>query len=77
VLRAVSNLWESRKNAARSTSDIFLLLFSNGNIYLWDLFSMFVVKWRDNHVLIFYTIIYYRYAEYTDELQLDDLPVAG
>jgi hypothetical protein len=27
--------------------------------------------------LIFYTIIYYHYAEYTDELQLDDLPVAG
>jgi hypothetical protein len=33
--------------------------------------------WWDNHVLIFYPIIYYRYAEYTDELQLDDLPVAG
>jgi hypothetical protein len=36
-----------------------------------------VVKWRDNHVLIFCTVIYCHYAEYTDELQLDDLPVAG
>jgi hypothetical protein len=35
-----------------------------------------VVKWRDNHVLIFYAIIYFHYAEYTDELLLDDLPVA-
>jgi hypothetical protein len=33
--------------------------------------------WRDNHVLIFYAIIYCHYAEYTDELQLDDLQVAG
>jgi hypothetical protein len=24
--------------------------------------------WRDNHVLIFYTIIYYLYTEHTDEL---------
>jgi hypothetical protein len=31
----------------------------------------------DDHVLIFYAIIYYHYAEYTDELQLDDLQVAG
>jgi hypothetical protein len=37
----------------------------------------FVDVWGDNHVLIFYPIIYYRYAEYTDELQLDDLQVAG
>jgi hypothetical protein len=28
-------------------------------------------------VLIFYAIIYYHYAEYTDDLQLDDLQVAG
>jgi hypothetical protein len=27
--------------------------------------------------MIFYTIIYYHYAEYTDDLQLDDLQVAG
>jgi hypothetical protein len=27
--------------------------------------------------LFFYAIIYFHYAEYTDELQLDDLPVAG
>jgi hypothetical protein len=35
------------------------------------------VGWRDNHVLIFCTVIYCHYAEYTDELQLDDLPVTG
>jgi hypothetical protein len=40
---------------------------------LWD----FVDDWSDGLVLIFYTIIYYHYAEYTDELQLDDLQVAG
>jgi hypothetical protein len=33
--------------------------------------------WRDNHVLIFYTNIYCRYTEHTNELQLDDLKVAG
>jgi hypothetical protein len=33
--------------------------------------------WRDNHVLIFYAFIYYRYAECTDELQLDDLQIGG
>jgi hypothetical protein len=27
--------------------------------------------WRDNHVLIFYTVIYCHYAEHTDELQLE------
>jgi hypothetical protein len=43
---------------------------------LWGYF-VDVVKWRDNHVLIFYAIIYYHYVEYTDELQLDDLQVAG
>jgi hypothetical protein len=42
---------------------------------LWD-FDVDVVKWRDTY-LFFYAIIYFRYAEYTDELQLDDLPVAG
>jgi hypothetical protein len=26
---------------------------------------------RDNHVLIFYTVIYCHYAEHTDELQLE------
>jgi hypothetical protein len=31
----------------------------------------------ENHVLIFYTIIYHHYAEYTDELQLEELQVAG
>jgi hypothetical protein len=36
-----------------------------------------MMRWSDNHVLIFYTIIYNHYAEYTDELQLDDLQVAG
>jgi hypothetical protein len=40
---------------------------------LWDCVDVL----RDNHVLIFYTIIYYRYTEHTDELQLDDLQVAG
>jgi hypothetical protein len=32
---------------------------------------------RDNHVIIFYTNIYYRYTERTNELQLEDLKVAG
>jgi hypothetical protein len=27
--------------------------------------------------IVFYAIIYCHYAEYTDELQLDDLQVAG
>jgi hypothetical protein len=31
----------------------------------------------ERHVLIFYAIIHYHYAEYTDELQLDDLQIAG
>jgi hypothetical protein len=43
--------------------------------------SMFDVAlvdgWRDNHELIFYTNIYYRYTEHTNELQLEDLQVAG
>jgi hypothetical protein len=50
------------------------------SIHLWDLSITDVALvdgWRDNHVLIFYTIIYYRYTEHTDELQLDDLQVAG
>jgi hypothetical protein len=38
---------------------------------MWDFCEV------ENHVLTFYTIIYYHYAEYTDELQLDDLQVAG
>jgi hypothetical protein len=50
------------------------LTFTASNLMqLWD----FVNVWRDNHVLIFYTIIYYHYVEYTDELQLGDLQVAG
>jgi hypothetical protein len=39
---------------------------------MWD-----VDVGSDNHVLIFCTVIYCHYAEYTDELQLDDLQVAG
>jgi hypothetical protein len=42
---------------------------------LW-VFLVDVVKWRDTY-LFFYAIIYYHYAEYTDELQLDDMQVAG
>jgi hypothetical protein len=43
---------------------------------------VFILLWEvdvgsDNHVLIFCTGIYCHYAEYTDELQLDDLQVAG
>jgi hypothetical protein len=33
--------------------------------------------WSEDHVLNFYAIIYFHYAEYTDELQLDELQVAG
>jgi hypothetical protein len=48
---------------------------------LWDLclseMWVFVDGWRDNHVLIFYTNMYYLYTEHTDELQLEDLQVAG
>jgi hypothetical protein len=33
--------------------------------------------WRDNHVLIFYTNIYCFRTEHTNELQLEDLQVAG
>jgi hypothetical protein len=31
----------------------------------------------DNHVLIFYTVIYCHYAEHSDELQLDDNGLAA
>jgi hypothetical protein len=52
-----------------------------GAIPVWVFVSItdvaLVDVWRDNHVLIFYTVIYCHYAEHTDELQLDDLPVAG
>jgi hypothetical protein len=43
----------------------------------WKMYCGVVDVWSDNHVLIFYTIIYCHYAEHTDELQLDDLQVAG
>jgi hypothetical protein len=32
---------------------------------------------RDDHVLIFYTNIYCHYTEYMNELQLEDVQVAG
>jgi hypothetical protein len=44
----------------------------NKSFHLWV-----VDVGEDDHVLIFYTVIYCHYAEYTDELQLDDLQVAG
>jgi hypothetical protein len=48
---------------------------------LWDFVSItdvaFVDGWRDNHVLIFYTNIYYRYTEHMNELRLEDFQVAG
>jgi hypothetical protein len=54
---------------------IFSVLSVNYSKAMWDLFCWCGEVKR--HVLIFYTIIYYHYAEYTDELQLDDLQVAG
>jgi hypothetical protein len=36
------------------------------NLLVWD-----VDVGRDNHVLIFYIVIYCHYAEHTDELQLE------
>jgi hypothetical protein len=46
-------------------------------IYIYMCVCGIVDVWWDNHVLIFYAIIYYHYAEYTHELQLDDLQVGG
>jgi hypothetical protein len=43
--------------------------FASSGSPMWD----FTRCWSDDHVLIFYTVIYCHYAEHTDKLQLGDL----
>jgi hypothetical protein len=64
-------------------------IFSSSMLYRFYIYSIsyvvyfvsitdgsFVDGWRDNHILSFYPIIYYRYTEHTKELQLEDLKAA-
>jgi hypothetical protein len=77
ISAASSKKWNS---TCPSSSEITACML-HSMLPLWDWVSFtdvaLVDVWRDNHVLIFYAIIYYHYAEYTDELQFDDLQVAG
>jgi hypothetical protein len=43
---------------------------------LWD-FCRITDGWRDNYVIIFYTMSYTMYTEYTNKVQFQDLQVAG
>jgi hypothetical protein len=52
------------------------IVFQTDAVVFITYVGFFIVE-EDNHVLIFYTVIYCHYAEHTDELQLDDLQVVA